>query len=605
MKTWFSYLKQGLSRKMPEDSISGIPGHGGLKVNLKNLFPYFRRYWRRGMLGCLLIAVATLCAFPPPLITRYLVDNVILGRQVGLLAGAILLLIGCLTAEKLARLFEDFYFARFEQSITLDIQQDLIDRVLHFPRAFFDDKQTGYLQSRLTEDVDGIRWFFSSTIVHVISNLLRFIGGVVFLFYLEWRLSIAVLILLPGLVWMIRYFSGRIHILSHQAMEHKADVSGHFQESLSEASLIKAYANEDRARNHLMSSFRKVFQINLEQRVINSLAGLSINAMPGLARIITLAVGAVWVIKGQWTIGSLLAFQAYLAYVFGPAQFLASSNLQFQKALAALERVSALFDIVPEDNHESGRPVDQLKGEIEFKNVSFGYNGYTPILKDISLHIRPGERVAIVGPSGIGKTTLMSLILQFYRTTVGEIYFDGQPATDFNTGSLRRRIGYASQSPRILTGTVIDNLRYGNPDAQKEKIVQAARTAGIHDDIEKLPDGYETGIGEKGINLSEGQKQRLSIARALLKDPDILILDEPTSALDSVTEKLLFDDLPSLVNGKTVFMASHRLSAVKQADRILVLNESGIAEIGSHESLLESSDYYRSMVDVHNSLKHC
>jgi ABC-type multidrug transport system fused ATPase/permease subunit len=601
MKTWFTYLKQGLSRKMPEDRISGIRGRGSFKANLKNLFPYFKRHWRRGILGCLLIAAATLFAFPPPLITRYLVDDVILGRQVGLLTGAILLLIGCLVAEKIARLLEDFYFARFEQNITLDIQQDLIDRVLHFPKSFFDDQQTGYLQSRITEDVDGIRWFFSSTIVHVVSNVLRFLGGIVFLFYLEWRLAIAVLILLPGLVWMIRFFSGRIHILSHQAMEHKADVSGHVQESLSEASLIKAYANEDRTRNRLMSSFRKAFQINLEQRAINSLAGLSINAMPGLARIITLAVGAFWIIKGQWTIGSLLAFQAYLAYVFGPAQFLASSNLQFQKALAALERVSALFDIVPEDNRESGRPVDQLKGDIEFKNVSFGYNGYEPILKDISLHIRQGERVALVGPSGIGKTTLMSLILQFYRTTVGEIYFDGQPATDFNTGSLRRRIGYASQRPRILSGTVIDNLRYGNPDAEKEKIVQAAKTAGIHDDIENLPDGYETGIGEKGLNLSEGQKQRLSIARALVKDPDILILDEPTSALDSVTEKSLFDELPSLVNGKTVFMASHRLSAIKQADRILVLNESGIAEIGSHESLLKTSDYYRSMVDIQKS----
>ena len=189
--------------------------------------------------------------------------------------------------------------------------------------------------------------------------------------------------------------------------------------------MIKAYANEDRTRNHLMSSFRKVFQINLEQKVINSLAGLSINAMPGLARIMTLAVGAFWIIKGQWTIGSLLAFQAYLAYVFGPAQFLASSNLQFQKALAALERVSAIFDIAPEDNRKDGRKVGKLKGDIEFKNVSFGYNGYEPVLKDISLHIRAGERMALVGPSGIGKTTLMSLILRFYRTAGGEIYFDG------------------------------------------------------------------------------------------------------------------------------------------------------------------------------------
>ena len=596
MKTWFTYLKTGLSRKMPPDRISGNRGYGSLKANLKNLLPYFKRHWHRGLLGCLLIAAATLFAFPPPLITRYLVDDVILGGQVGLLAGAILLLVGCLVAEKLVRLLEDFYFARFEQQVTLDIQEDLIDRVLHFPKSFFDDKQTGYLQARLTEDVDGIRWFFSGTIVHVISSVLRFAGGIVFLFYLEWRLSIAVLILLPGLVWMIRFFSGKIHLLSHQSMEQKADVSGHIQESLCEASLIKAYANEEQTRKDLMSSIKNVFQISLEQTTINSLAGFVINSMPGVARVITLAVGAFWIIKGQWTIGSLLAFQAYLAYVFGPAQFLASSNLQFQKALAALERISALFDIVPEDNQKNGCKVDKLKGNIEFKNVSFGYNGYEPILRDISLHIRPGERVALVGPSGIGKTTLISLLLRFYRTAEGEIYFDGLPASDYNTASLRRRIGYASQDPKILSGTVIENLCYGNPDAGKEQILQSARITAIHDDIEKLPKGYETVIGEKGLNLSEGQKQRLSIARALIKNPDILILDEPTSALDSMTEKSIFDALPSQVNGKTVLVASHRISTIKHADRILILNESGVADIGTHKSLLESNDYYRSMV---------
>ena len=272
---------------MPEDGISGVRGYGSLKANLKNLLPYFKRHWRRGLLGCVFIAGATLFAFPPPLITRYLVDDVILGRQIGLLTGAIILLVFCLIAEKIARLLEEFYFARFEQQVTLDIQQDLFDRVLYFPKSFFDDKQTGYLQSRLTEDVDGIRWFFSSTMVHAISNTLRFSGGIVFLFYLEWKLSIAVLIFLPGLVWLMRFFSGRIHRLSHQAMEHKADVSGQTQESLSEVALIKANVNEDATRNRLMSSIRKVFQINLEQRVINSLAGISINAIPGLVRIMT------------------------------------------------------------------------------------------------------------------------------------------------------------------------------------------------------------------------------------------------------------------------------------------------------------------------------
>jgi ABC-type multidrug transport system fused ATPase/permease subunit len=383
-------------------------------------------------------------------------------------------------------------------------------------------------------------------------------------------------------------------------MEHKADLAGDVQESLSEASLIKAYANEDRAKNHLMSSFKKAFKINLEQRAISSLASLSINTMPGMARIIALAVGAFWIIKGQWTVGSLLAFQAYLAYVFGPAQFLASSNLQFQKALAALERVASLFDIVPEEDGAKGRHVDRLEGHIELKNVSFGYNGYEPVLRDVSLHIPAGERLAVVGPSGIGKTTLLSLMLRFYNTTVGEIYFDGQPASDYNIGSLRRRIGYASQKPRILSGTVLENLRYGAPDEGRESVFQAAKIASIHDEIEKLPHKYETLIGPKGLNLSEGQKQRLSIARALVKNPDILILDEPTAALDSETEKSIFDALPAMVNGKTILVASHRLSTIRQADRILLLNENGIAETGTHESFLESSDYYRSVANHQN-----
>ena len=233
---------------------------------------------------------------------------------------------------------------------------------------------------------------------------------------------------------------------------------------------------------------------------------------------------------------------------------------------------------------------------IKITDISFSYPDSSFQLDIGALSIARGEKAALIGSSGIGKTTLISLLLRFYRTAEGEIYFDGLPASDYNTASLRRRIGYASQDPKILSGTVIENLCYGNPDAGKEQILQAARITAIHDDIEKLPKGYETVIGEKGLNLSEGQKQRLSIARALIKEPDILILDEPTSALDSMTEKSIFDALPSQVNGKTVLVASHRISTIKHADRILILNESGIADIGTHETLLESSDYYRSIV---------
>jgi ABC-type multidrug transport system fused ATPase/permease subunit len=387
-----------------------------------------------------------------------------------------------------------------------------------------------------------------------------------------------------------------MHILSHQSMEQQANISSRFQESLSAFSMIKAFASEVRTISRLISELRTSRQISLEQTTVNSIAGLTIDSMQGIARAAVLALGAYWVIRGQWTLGSLLAFQAYLGYVFGPAQSLATANLGLQNARASLERVSVLFDFVPEENMDTGKKIEQLAGEIEFKNVSFSYDAREPVLRNVSFHIHPREHVAIVGPSGVGKTTLLSLILRFYRPTAGEIYFDTRPASEYQVSSLRQRIGYVSQSPFLLSGTIKETLLYGNPDATEEEVFRAAKASGIHDFILSLPAGYESEMGERGVNLSEGEKQRLAIARALVKDPDILVLDEPTSALDSMTEKSIFQSLPSLLRSKTLFVVAHRLSTIRDADRILLLNKNRLLAIGTHQSLLETNDYYRSLV---------
>ncbi|MBN1145908.1 MAG: ABC transporter ATP-binding protein [Anaerolineales bacterium] len=596
MSSWFADLKRAAGRGLPQDRLAEGRPRASLRANLRLLQPYLAAHWRAGALGFSLILFTSLLAIPQPLVYRYLIDDALLGRRLDLLvwaAAALAALKGLSLAGSAA---QQYALARFAQDTLLDIQRDLFEHTLRLPKSFFDDKETGYLMERLAADVSGLGWFFSGALAHLLSNLLRFIGGVGLLFYLNWRLASVTIIVLPLMLVAVRYLSERSRVLSHHRMERQALVKQRLQESLSASALIKAFGSQARESGRMASELDAARQIAMEQTVLGSAASLAIGALPALANGVALVAGAYWIIQGGWTLGSLLAFQSYLGYVYGPAMVLANLNMQFQSALAALERVSALYAIVPEQNLGDGLQAERLRGEVTFEAVSFAYDEREPVLQDVSCRIRAGERVAIVGPSGVGKTTLVSLLLRFYRPTRGEIYFDGLPASAYELNSLRRRIGYVSQNTLLLAGTILDNLRYGDPEASLEAVEQAARAAGIHDFIASLPLGYDSLVGERGVNLSEGQKQRLSLARALVRDADILVLDEPASALDSATERAVFDALPSQARGKTLFIVTHRMRSARDADRILLLNDRRLVAIGTHQELLQRDEYYRSLV---------
>jgi ABC-type multidrug transport system fused ATPase/permease subunit len=596
MKTWLEYLKSGLARKAPEDRIAGGKTYAGIGENLRRHLPFFRRHWKKGALGAGFILINALMAFPMPLVSRFVIDDVILGKQLSLLPWVLLLMAALALFSRAMGLFQNWFFLRYSQELTLDIQKQVLDHSFSLPKSFFDKNQAGYLLARMTGDIGGVTWFLSGSLVGILTNILYFIGGMALLFWLEWRLALAALAAVPVFLLALRRFSDRMHALNHAGNEENARYMSHFQETLNSMPLVKAFAAEEKAVGKIMAGLRQVFRLSAERSVVGSVTGLALSSTPSLVNFCVFAIGAYWVITGHWSLGSLFAFQAYLGRVFGPAQSLTSTGLQMQNIRASLERLTALLDVVPEENAEKGEKVEALEGGIEFRNVSFEYDPKNPVLGEVSFRVSPGEHIAVVGPSGVGKTTLLSLLLRFYNPTRGEILYDGKPAANYDVRSLRQRIGYVSQSPILLSGTTLENLRYGNPEATEKEIIHAARVAGIHEFIMGLPGGYESEVGEKGVNFSDGQKQRLAIARALVKDPDILVLDEPTAALDGITEKTLLETLPAETRGKTLFIVAHRLSTVIDSDRILVLNESRLVAEGTHGELLSTNDYYRQLV---------
>ena len=598
MLSWIQYLKQGLSRELPDDQYQKNIKYGRLRDNIKYLFPSIIKRWKLGVISAIVLVITSLLTYPQPMINKYLIDDVLLKKNVDMVIPVVVLMAIIWLGSYLLNMLKSYYQMRFSQEVILDLQEKLIKKVLALPKIFFDTNRTGYLMSRIRGDVNGVNWFISGTIVQLFLSAMRFIGGVGFLFYLEWRLAIPIMISLPIPFLLIKFFAKRSYIMSHHSSELNARSNANLQEVVSSVSLIKSFANETKALKNVISMFRKKVEIGYEQQSIGFLSSAVNQLMPTIAKLFIMLFGAYWVISGEWELGSLIAFQSYLMYVYGPVNQLSSSINALQSARATLDRLASMFELTSEDNTDTGKKISRLDGSIRFENVTFFYEVNNPVLNNISFEIKPKEHWALIGSSGIGKTTLISLILKFYKPLEGNIYFDGIDSSELNVRSLRERIGYVSQRTNLQSGSIMENLKYGNADASDEDVIKATKIVEIHDFIEELPNKYETVIEEDADNLSEGQKQRIAIARALVRNPDILILDEPTSSLDNITEKSIYQSLPSSVKDKTSITIAHKLHTIKSADKIMLIRKDKPPLIGSHEELKNEIDYKNIFEDI-------
>jgi len=534
-------------------------------------------------MGSLCLIVLSLLSLPIPYMLKVVIDRVLPAKDLRLLNLIILALVGIQVARLIFSFLSNYFFGVFNQEVLTRIKKDLFQRLLRLPLSFFDRHQSGYLLSRVNE-VEGLSLFFSNTTVRLALSVLEFLFSLVILFALNWRLTLIALGILPLLYVATKHYMGMIRRLSREAMEKGAVVSSRVQETLSGVDVVKVFNSEDRETSRLHSLLDDLKQTNIQRTVKTTLSSELLGLIGAFGGYVILWYSGWDIIRGSFTLGSYIAFSGYLARLYGPTQMLASAGLIFQPAFSALDRYRELMGAAREEEKETGRRVENLQGEIEFKEVYFNYDGQKPVFERLNLRISAGEKVLITGQNGSGKSTLMKLILGLYHPRRGQIMIDGYNIKELSLASLRERISVVSQSVFLFNDTIWNNILYSRPDATESEVRRAVELSGAAEFIEKLEEGYNTIVGETGKKLSGGEKQKIAIARAILREADVLIFDEPTAHLDkesaAMIERLVRDNF----RDKTCLIISHKKWDISGIDRIIELEEGRIIK-QEHTSL--------------------
>lgn len=539
--------------------------------------------------------LATLAGLVFPRVSGLVIDNVLIPRRVDLLLPYVLVVVLAFLAQNVLNALRIRFNNTFEQKVIFDLRHDLYQTLQRLPLRWYDQRATGDIITRVIDDVTAMERVLIDGVEQGLIAILQIIGVGIFLFSMNARLALWMLLPMPVLFAGVLWYTLTAKSRYREQRKAASAMNSLLLDNLQGVRQIKSYAREETELERFSTSAKLVGETQLVIMRTWSWYSSAMAFFGALGSAIVLYVGGQDVLAGTMKMGDLFTFFFFVAMFYEPVRSLHQINQLYQAGRASSDRVAEILDAATEnygDEKVGETPIRRALGQVEYRNVSFSYRSDVPALHDISLLAKPGQCIALVGPTGAGKSTLVSLLSRFYEATGGEILLDGLNVADISLRELREQIGVVSQETFLFNGTILDNLRFGRPDATREEIEEMSRAACVHDFVSILPEGYDTHVGERGVKLSVGEKQRISIARALLKNPPVLVLDEATASVDTATEQLIQQALQRLLAGRTSFVIAHRLSTVRHADLILVLQKGRIFERGTHDELLARNGLY-------------
>ncbi|PKK84316.1 MAG: hypothetical protein CVT49_04085 [candidate division Zixibacteria bacterium HGW-Zixibacteria-1] len=574
------------------------------KQTIVRLWGYLKPHWHLELLTLIIMGLIAALVLAMPLAVKYLIDDLIPSLTAQAKNGIDvmpviyfgLVLLGIYLFNVIFSYIRDYLVGYIGANIIARMRSQLFGHLEMLTLDFHQSHQVGEMMSRVLSDVQYIQSLLTSILLVFLTNIMMLAAISIYLFMTDWILTLIAIIPVPLTFLLALKFGSKIHLIAKNLQETVASFSAKLQESFLSIKTVKAFSQELAEKKKVDTVLEKMTKLYIKHSVTNSLTVNLVNFVNMTGPIVVLSWGTYLIAGGSMKLGALIAFYMLLSYLYSPIQNIASIHVQVQSTMASVNRFFEYMDISPAVT-DPPEPVilEKAKGHIKIDNLSFAYNTGSPVFEALRLDIRPGEKVAIVGPSGSGKTTLVNILMRFFEFQSGNITIDGIDIRNISLKSLRGNIGLVDQDPLLFKTSIYNNIAYSFPEASLDKVIEAAKIANIHDFISSLPEQYQTEVGERGVTISGGEKQRICLARAILKNPPIIFLDEATSALDSRSEHLIQEALKEILADKTAIIIAHRLSTIQHADRIITLDKGKIIDEGRHEELMVSSPLYREL----------